>query len=306
MIERVFKILVVDDERVNIQILYEALHQQYNILAASKGAEALKIAKEQEPDLILLDIMLDDMDGYEVCEQLKSDEATSNIPVIFVTARDSTEDELKGLELGAVDYFKKPFSIPLVKLRLSKQIELAQKTALLEHLSSVDGLTGIANRRQFDKRLSESIRYVDRNHRGLSLLLIDIDYFKQFNDSYGHVEGDKTLKRVARTLSKGASRPLDFVARYGGEEFAVLLLDASADDGLLVAEKLRVAVENLNIPHHASSHGCVTVSIGITHISSDHLARIDSNEFIEDADQCLYIAKEQGRNRSISSLLIID
>jgi len=306
MINSVAKILAVDDERINLQILFESLSEDYTILAVSSGIEALKVAKEQIPDLILLDIMLEDMNGYEVCKALKKDPVTCNIPVIFVTGRDSNEDELKGLELGAVDYFRKPFSVPLLRLRVSKQIELAQKTALLEHLSLIDGLTGVANRRQFDEKLSESIRYADRNHRGISLLILDIDYFKQYNDTYGHVKGDEVLKSVAKSLKQNAARPMDFVARYGGEEFAILLIDASPDEGLLVAEKVRTAIENLSIQHKGSPFGIVTVSIGATHIGSDHLARIDSNEFISDADSCLYMAKEQGRNKIISSHLIID
>ena len=276
------------------------------MLAASTSADALKVASAQIPDLILLDITLDDLDGYEVCKALKKNPITANIPVIFVTGRDTAEDELKGLEVGAVDYFRKPFNMPLVKIRVSKQIELAQKTALLEHMSMVDGLTGIANRRQFDEKLKDAIRYVDRNHRGLSLLLIDIDYFKQFNDIYGHVKGDEVLKSVASALNTGASRPLDFVARYGGEEFAVLLLDASPNEGLLVAEKLRVMIENLKIPHKGSEYEHLTISTGVTHIASDHKARIDSNQFINDADSCLYKAKSEGRNISISSHLVID
>lgn len=306
MINNISKILVVDDQRINIQILYKGLSDDYTILAAYTGKEALKVAKEQMPDLILLDIMLEDMDGYEVCRTLKEDASTRDIPVIFVTSRDTVEDELKGLEMGAVDYFTKPFTIPLVKMRVGKQIELAQKTALLEHLSFIDSLTGAPNRRQFDEKLAEAIRYVDRNKRGISLLLLDIDYFKQYNDTYGHVKGDEVLKLVARTLSKGASRPLDIVARYGGEEFAVLLVDVSPDEGLLVAEKLRTSVENLSIKHQLSDFGVITVSIGVTHIDADHMAEIDSKEFIDEADRCLYVAKSEGRNKSISSRLIID
>jgi diguanylate cyclase (GGDEF)-like protein len=305
MLNSIPKILVVDDERINIQILFQGLSDDYGIIAASTGIDALRIAKEQLPDLILLDIMLGDINGYEVCRKLKSDHVTANIPVIFVTGRDSAEDELMGLEVGAVDYFRKPFSIPLARMRISKQIELAQKTALLEHLSMVDGLTGIANRRQFDEKLEEAIRYVDRNDRGLSLLLLDIDYFKQYNDLYGHVKGDEVLKTVARALRKGASRPLDFVARYGGEEFAVLLLDSSPDEGLFVADKLRTCVENLNILHNGSEYKHLTTSVGVAHVTAGHEALIHSRDLIEDADQCLYMAKNEGRNRAISSHLIL-
>lgn len=306
MFEHVGKILVIDDERINIQLLYEALSDDYSILAASDGESGLKIAREQEPDLILLDIMLGEVSGYDVCEKLKQESATSGIPIIFVTGQDSTEDELRGLELGAVDYFKKPFSIPLVKMRVSKQMELKRKTDLLEYLSLVDGLTGIANRRQFDEKLEQSIRYIDRNHRGLSLLIMDIDFFKQYNDTYGHVKGDEALKRVANVLRNGASRPMDFVARYGGEEFAVIILDATKEEGVAVAEKLRTMVENMNIMHATSNLKHLTISVGVTHISAQHTIHVDAKDLIEDADQCLYLAKKDGRNCVVASNAVTD
>lgn len=298
------KILVIDDERINLQLLFEGLSDVYSILAASNGVDGLKIAREQQPDLILLDINLGDVSGHDVCIALKDDVDTKHIPVIFVTAQDALEDELVGLELGAADYFTKPFSMPLVRMRIRKQIELKQKTDLLEHLSLVDGLTGVANRRQFDEKLDTAIRYVDRNHRGLSLLIIDIDFFKQFNDIYGHVKGDHALKRVATILSKGANRPLDFVARYGGEEFAIILLDASANEGLQVASKLGASIENANIAHAGSPFKHLTVSIGVSHIDAEHTEHISAKTFIEEADQCLYVAKDTGRNKAIASHLM--
>ena len=301
MIEQVSKILVIDDERLNVQLLFQALSDTYSILAASNGVDGLKIAREQQPDLILLDINLGDVSGHEVCVALKDDIITKDIPVIFVTAQDALEDELVGLELGAVDYFTKPFSIPLVRVRVRKQIELKQKTDMLEHLSSVDGLTGIANRRQFDIKLEESLRYIDRNHRGLSILIIDIDFFKQYNDKYGHVQGDSALKAVAKILRKGASRPLDFVARYGGEEFAILLLDATPEEGYWVAEKVRKAVEKANIVNEGAVDNRLTVSIGVSHIVANHQDSIDAKTFIESADESLYKAKEAGRNKVIAS-----
>lgn len=306
MIEKASKILVIDDERMNVQLLFEGLSDIYSILAASNGVDGLKIAREQQPDLILLDINLGDVSGHEVCVALKDDIITKDIPVIFVTAQDALEDELIGLELGAVDYFTKPFSIPLVRVRVRKQIELKQKTDMLEHLSSVDGLTGVANRRQFDNKLSESLRYIDRNHRGLSLLIVDIDFFKQYNDSYGHVQGDSALKLVAKILRKGASRPLDFVARYGGEEFAILLLDATPEEGYWVAEKVRKSVEKANIENKGAINDRLTVSIGVSHITADHKETIEASSFIKSADVSLYEAKEAGRNKVQASYELSD
>lgn len=240
------------------------------------------------------------MHGHEVCNALKEDPETANIPVIFVTAQDKPEDELAGLELGAVDYFKKPFSLPLVRIRVRKQIELKRKTELLEELALVDGLTGVANRRQFDNKLLQAISYVDRNHRGLSLLLIDIDFFKQYNDTYGHVKGDYALKLVAKSLMHGVTRPLDFVARYGGEEFAVILLDATPKEGEALAQKLRVAVENKNIVDEASELGHITISVGVSHVVAAHENKINPAALIENADVSLYAAKQAGRNSVVS------
>ena len=301
MFDHIATILVIDDERTNIQMLFEGLHDEYSILAALNGDDGLKIAREQEPDIILLDIILGEAHGHDVCKALKADPITADIPIIFVTAQDTNEDELAGLELGAVDYFTKPFSIPLVRVRIRKQIELKRKTDLLEHLSSMDGLTGIANRRQFDEKLSQAINYVDRNNRGLSLLFIDIDYFKQYNDTYGHVSGDQALKLVARLLRSGASRPLDFVARYGGEEFAVLLLDARPEEGISVAEKLKSTIENQNIEHVNSDFGHLTVSIGVCYVNALHKNKIKNSDFVQEADKCLYLAKQQGRNKVVGS-----
>ncbi len=293
------KILVVDDERLNIRLLYEGLRDEYQILASSTGMDALRIANTELPDLILLDIGLDDISGHDVCTQLKSNEHTKNIPIIFVTAQDTYEDELKGLELGAIDYFRKPFSIPLVRVRVRNQIELKRKTDMLQYLSSIDGLTGLANRRQFDEHLVNTIRYADRQHRGLCLLMIDIDRFKQYNDLYGHVRGDDALKVVSRVLTKGAGRPMDFVARFGGEEFIILLTDSSPEEGALVAEKIREQVEQLHIPHEGCEFGFLSVSVGVAYTKPDIGEHIDERAFVEHADTCLYFAKESGRNRVI-------
>ncbi|MFC3122398.1 diguanylate cyclase [Agaribacter flavus] len=294
------KILIVDDERLNIRLLYEGLKDEYQIIVGSTGRDAIRLATKELPDLVLLDIGLDDISGHEVCKALKANPTTKNIPIIFVTAQDTYEDELKGLELGAIDYFRKPFSIPLVRVRVRNQIELKRKTDMLQYLSSIDGLTGLANRRQFDEHLSSTVRYADRQHRGLCLLMIDIDRFKQYNDLYGHVRGDDALKVVARVLKKCAARPLDFIARFGGEEFIILLTDSSPEEGALVAERIREQVEKLFIPHEGSEYGFLSVSVGVANIKPDVGEHIDERAFVEHADTCLYFAKESGRNRVIS------
>ena len=301
MIEKYPTILVVDDQRINLQILNNALSDDYHILAAMTGEQAIKVACESLPCLILLDVMLPDISGHDVCRALKRNELTKHIPIIFVTAQSRPEDELIGLQLGAVDYFRKPLLLPLIKVRVRNQIELVQKTAALEKLAWIDGLTGISNRRLFDKRYFAACRYALRNKRVISLMLIDIDFFKQYNDHYGHGQGDVVLKQVAQALKKGASRPLDFVARYGGEEFVILLTDSCEREGALLAEKVREKIEGLAIPHVKSVvHKSLTISIGVTTSPSDG-SKFDSEAFLETADRCLYEAKLMGRNRVVAT-----
>jgi diguanylate cyclase (GGDEF)-like protein len=301
MIEEKSTILVVDDEVMNIQIINNALCKEYTILAASTGEEAVRVAKRTKPDLILLDIVLPDISGHEVCKRLKSENDTQHIPIIFVTSQDRTEDELKGLELGAVDYFRKPFVVPLLQVRVRNQIDLLRKTQALEKMAWVDGLTGISNRRHFDKKYEDACKYGQRNKRSICLLLIDIDYFKQYNDHYGHAKGDLVLREVAHQLEVGAARPLDLVARYGGEEFVILLTDSSETKGALVAEKVREQIEALAIPHEKSPiHQVITVSIGVTTSMNDGI-KFNSAMLLDTADQCLYEAKDAGRNTVVST-----
>ncbi|MDT0582442.1 diguanylate cyclase [Brumicola blandensis] len=301
MIEEKATILVVDDEAMNIQIINNALSKDYHILAAISGEEALRVARRTKPDLILLDIVLPDISGHEVCRALKNDIETKHIPIIFVTSQNRTEDELKGLELGAVDYFRKPFVVPLLQVRVRNQIDLVVKTRALEKMAWVDGLTGISNRRHFDKKYEDACKYAQRNKRSICLLLIDIDYFKQYNDHYGHAKGDLVLREVAHELEAGAARPLDLVARYGGEEFVILLTDSSETEGALVAEKVREQIEMLAIPHEKSLiHQVVTVSIGVTTSPADGV-KFDHDMLLNTADECLYEAKASGRNTIVST-----
>jgi diguanylate cyclase (GGDEF)-like protein len=301
MVERRATILIVDDERTNIQILDNALGNEYNILAAMSGEQAIAVAVESLPCLILLDIILPDISGYDVCKALKSNKLTKHIPVIFVTAQSLPEDELKGLELGAIDYFRKPFLVPLIKVRIRNQIELVQKTAVLEQLAWIDGLTGISNRRAFDKRYFEACKYAIRNKRSICLIILDIDFFKQYNDHYGHAQGDVVLQQVARAIAQVASRPLDLVARYGGEEFVILLTDSSEKEGALLAEKVREKIEALAIPHIKSKiHRALTISVGVTSSSNDGCS-FDTKALLETADACLYEAKAMGRNMVVST-----
>jgi diguanylate cyclase (GGDEF)-like protein len=290
-------ILIVDDTPINIQVLAEALRVDYRVKVAASGAAAFEvIAKQGAPDLILLDVMMPGMDGYEVCRRLKESPVTKNVPVIFVTAKTDLVDEEQGLRLGAVDYIAKPFHLPIVIARIGNQISLKRKTDLLESLAMLDGLTSIPNRRRFDEALEAEWKRARRNGLPLALIMADVDYFKNFNDHYGHGAGDTCLKKVAAALVEAADRPADLVARYGGEEFVALLPETDLRGAKLFAERFRSGVESLQIPHqYSAASPWVTISIGC---AFEFPARDEGAEgLLEAADRNLYVAKEAGRNR---------
>lgn len=290
-------ILIVDDMTSNIQVLANALQEDYRIKVATSGERALQIAQsESPPDLILLDIMMPGLDGYQVCKQLKSDPKTSGIPIIFVTALTEVSDEEKGLNLGAVDYITKPFHLPIVKARVRNHMSLKLKTDLLEELSHVDGLTHIANRRHFNEVLDKEARRILRLSQPISLIMLDIDFFKPFNDNYGHGLGDECLTQVAKALRSVIKRPGDLLARYGGEEFAVILPETPEQGAYKVGEDLRAAVEAMRFSHQYSEVADhVTISVGVA--SNEHDQGECMQTLLQRADQALYQAKKAGRNQ---------
>jgi len=291
------KVLLVDDAPESIHLLMEALKNDYTIIAAINGEKALEIASiDPVPDIILLDIKMPGIDGYEVCSRLKANKKTSKIPIIFVTALGDIDDEYRGFEVGGVDYITKPFNQKIVQARVKTQLSLKKKSDLLENLAVIDQLTGIPNRRRFDDVLENEWRRAKRASTFLSLIMIDIDYFKQFNDTYGHTDGDECLRMVAKTLGNTSQRAADFVARYGGEEFVVILPDTAIDPAVHVADKIRINIECLNIPHASSQVADhVTVSLGVAAVIPQ--ANTSPAHLIETADKCLYEAKEGGRNQ---------
>jgi diguanylate cyclase (GGDEF)-like protein len=290
-------ILIVDDEPINIKALQLVLGEEHNLVFATTGEMALQMAVEEpQPDLILMDIVMPGLDGFEVCRLLKNDDRTRNIPVVFLTARWETSEEAKGLELGAVDYIRKPFSPPIIKARIRNHLELKKTRDLLENLSTLDGLTNIPNRRRFDEILVHEWNRAVRKKAPISLLFIDIDHFKNYNDCYGHLAGDDCLKAVARVLQSSLGRAADFLARFGGEEFIILLPDTKENGCRHLAESIRKAVERLDIEHRDSpvaDH--LTVSIGA--VTCIDVTRCDRELLLEHADRLLYQAKHEGRNR---------
>ncbi|MBI5165902.1 MAG: diguanylate cyclase [Magnetospirillum sp.] len=291
------RILIVDDEPINIRILHKALADDYVILAATSGAEGIAVAERERPSLILLDVVMPEMDGYEVCRRLKANPQTADVPVIFVTAMSNVADEATGLEAGAIDYLTKPISAPIVRLRIRNQLELKHYRDMLVELSFQDGLTGIPNRRRFDTHLATEWKRSARLNGPLSLLLIDIDHFKLYNDHYGHIAGDDCLRRVAQALKASTHRPTDLVARYGGEEFACILPETGADGAEAIAHHMQDAVRTLAIPHARSLVSTqVTISLGLAScVAEGDTGRAE--DLIRRADAALYAAKLGGRNR---------
>lgn len=289
-------ILIVDDNLINIEILNAVLEDEYDIIFATTGRQALDLAKKYQPDLILLDVIMPGMDGYDVCEYLKIDKKTANIPVIFITGLSDMEAEIKGLQVGAIDYVTKPINPPVVQMRVHNHIELQRARNSLKHLSITDGLTDLSNRRHFDEVLQNEFNRLSRLHHPLSVVMLDVDFFKKFNDGYGHLLGDRCLKQVASTIRGSLQRPADFAARYGGEEFACILPNTDSKGAIAIADKIRINIENLNIPHRNSpvaDH--VTISLGVFTVSA--YSQICPSEIVAKADQLLYQAKENGRNQ---------
>jgi len=274
----------------------------FAIQTATTGRDALRIAQSlNPPDLILLDIMMPEMDGFQVCRELKINPQTVKIPVIFITAVNDDDKEEKGLALGAVDYITKPFRIPIVQARVKNHLQLKKSLDLLENLSTLDFLTNIPNRRRFDEVLLSEWSHSLRAMVDLSLIIIDIDFFKLFNDTYGHLAGDSCLKKLSSTLVKTLNRSTDFVARYGGEEFVVILPETGPEGALNMARNFQKTIAKMAIPHSTSPiNEFVTVSLGVA--TCQPSANCESAELIRLADEMLYKAKAEGRNciRAIS------
>lgn len=323
------KILLVDDTPANIDILVRTLEPEgYDLAIASSGEKALRIADHFLPDLVLADVMMPDMNGFEMCRQLKMQEANRDVPVIFITARKEMEDIVEGFQSGGVDYITKPFQQEEVRARVRTHLQLCalikQQKKLnqqlqreinerkrteealrkanqeLRRLATLDGLTQVANRFQFDEYIHQEWRRSAREQESLSLILCDVDYFKRYNDTYGHQKGDDCLRAIAKAITRSVRRPADLIARYGGEEFAVVLPNTKAEGAIQVARTIQAEVQQLAIPHEQSPVSrYVTLSLGVcsTVPPRDHGPTTPAVEdFIACTDKALYEAKEKGRN----------
>lgn len=304
-------LLLVDDDPGAIRVLRAALRAYKHVRFATNGADGMRLALEKTPDLILLDSEMPGESGFSLCERLKLERSLSDVPVIFVTSHDDLEFESRALGLGAADFLPKPISAARVELRVRLHLQLKHQLDQLRALASTDGLTGLANRRIADETLTREWRRAQRSGRPLSLLLIDVDYFKLFNDRYGHPAGDACLRQVAARVRSAARRPTDLAARFGGEEFAVVLAETALSGACRVADSIRRAIIESSIPHEGSAVAPhVTVSIGAACLGGEppdaqlgsappppSLRQFELADLIEAADQALYRAKKSGRNR---------
>lgn len=287
--EKQGKVLIVDDTATTIAILSACLKDNYQLITARNGEQCLQMAKHSpQPDLILLDIEMPGMNGYQVCRKLSANPATSQIPIIFITGRLDVEDEEKGFSLGAVDYIVKPIHPPIVAARVKTHITLKKQKDKLERMALHDQLTDLYNRHFLLNAAKQKISSALRHQFAVCVMMIDMDHFKSINDEYGHSSGDAVLKAVAKIL-KNEYRDDDIAARFGGEEFIVLLGHCDLINAKIKAESLRAKMEALNpmgIP--------ITVSIGLSLLVNDE----DSfSDLLDRADKALYRAKQNGRNR---------
>ena len=322
------QILVVDDNATMRKLIRRAMEiEGYQVIEAKNGQEAITLYSQQNPDIILLDAMMPVMDGFTCCQKIHalscshlppisqqaewetSPHSVNSLlaslarkPILMITALEDTESVNRAFEVGATDYITKPIHWAVLQHRvrrliershLYQQLELANKE--LHRLANLDGLTQLANRRRFDEYLEREWRRMVRDQTWLSLILCDIDFFKSYNDTYGHQAGDTCLQKVARVIQEEAKRPADLAARYGGEEMAVILPGTDSEGAFKVSQRIYKAVKELGLEHSASSicH-CVTLSLGVT--SMIPMSHISPNVLIKQADQALYRAKEAGRD----------
>jgi len=291
------KVLIVDDSVLNTKILESILKDTYTVNIAYNGIDGISKALLDPPSLILLDIIMPKMDGFEAITKLKELPETKNIPVIFITGLEGSEHEEKSFSLGAADYITRPFSPGIVKARVGAHVKLFEYTKAIENLAMYDGLTDTYNRRAYDQFIEAEWKRAIRDNTYISIAMLDIDYFKQYNDNYGHLQGDEVLRTVSMAIKSSLIRSSDYFARYGGEEFVFVMPSTDAAGAQVVIERVITAINNLAIPHlysEVASH--VTVSIGGATIRPNQYDNIF--DFVVLADKMLYHSKHSGRNKS--------
>jgi diguanylate cyclase (GGDEF)-like protein len=294
-------ILVVDDTETNIDILVELLSDLYEVMVALDGESALEIVAEEKIDLILLDIMMPGMDGYAVCKALKSGQQTEDIPIIFITANTDEDSIEKAYECGGIDYVTKPFKPRELLARVNRELkmqelirDLRESRAELKKLAITDPMTKLYNRRYFTEISTNLFKVSRREHKELSVIMLDIDKFKRVNDTFGHQVGDSVIILLADILTE-QKRKSDIACRYGGEEFVLLLPNADLEGSRKLAEKIRETVQANILPLPSGESLQFTVSLGIAQVDLKNEKNLEAA--LSRADEGLYAAKDSGRNR---------
>lgn len=303
------KLLLVDDDPSVIQAASRLLTEFGRCRFARSAADALRLLRSEPVDLVLLDAEMPEMSGFELLALMQRSEDLAEIPVVLLTSHMDEATEEAAFQAGAVDYLSKPIRPGVLKARIGTQLRLRRALAEVRQLSRTDALTGLANRRAMQERLEQEVSRSARAGSPLSVLLIDVDYFKGFNDHYGHVAGDRALVQLAACLREAASRASDLSARWGGEEFVAVLSDTDEQGALAVANNLHQRLLALDLPHEASPFERLTASVGIVTrpgrsrpAGEPHLGAQEAVEcLIAEADAALYRAKAQGRNRSLQA-----
>jgi diguanylate cyclase (GGDEF)-like protein len=289
-------ILIVDDDKPNRKMLKELLQEQAKIIFAKNGEQAKELARKHRPDLILMDVIMPDLSGFEVIETLKNDPETMSISVIFITGLANNDDEARGFDLGGCDYIYKPFKSNIVIARVMMHLELIRQRKMLDEIAHIDALTGMNNRRKMEIVLAEEVDVNTRENTTLMVAILDIDFFKQYNDNYGHGAGDIALRQVGQALREVCQRPRDFAARYGGEEFVVILPDCDQAGAENMLSNLVQAIKDKMIKHDFSSvSNLLTISIGAVVIKPS--ASLVVANIMKQADCLLYQAKNKGRDQ---------
>lgn len=288
-------VLVVDDApEVHALLQVKLATEDIAFLSARSGMDGVRLACEHAPAMILLDLDLPDINGFDVLKALKDDSRTHTIPVIVLSADSRPEAKVRAFDLGAVDFVTKPFEFTELRVRVRSALRVHQLLQMLAQKAQIDGLTGLWNRMFFDRRWAEEHARNQRQGHALSVALIDVDHFKQINDTFGHPAGDVVLQTIAKTIVR-ESRSSDLACRYGGEEFALLMPDADANAALVVCERIRQAIEQEAFPRLGGRH--ITVSIGIA--GAGARSSTTPEDWVETADRNLYAAKRAGRNRIV-------
>jgi len=289
-------ILIVDDDKISRKILKELLQEQARIIFAKNGEQAKELARKHVPDLILLDVIMPDFSGFDVIETLKNDPETMNISVIFITGLSNHDDEERAFNLGGCDYIHKPFKPNIVIARVMMHLELIRQRKMLNEIAHIDALTGVNNRRKMDVVLRDEVSANKKENTSLLVAIIDIDYFKQYNDNYGHGAGDVALRQAGQALREICLRPRDFVARYGGEEFVIILPNCDKAGAEVMLSNITQSIKDKMIKHeYSNASDQLTVSIGAVVVKSSESSAVAT--IMKQADKLLYQAKSNGRNQ---------